>query len=317
MRIVFMGTPDFAVPSLKALLESPYEVVGVVCQPDKPKGRGKVLASPPIKVLALERGLPLLQPEKMRAPGVLETLKQWDPDLIAVTAFGRILPKEILNLPRFRCVNVHASLLPRYRGAAPIQWAIINGEEETGITIMLMDEGMDTGPILNQEKVPIFPEEVAGELSVRLAQIGGKLLVEAIQALEDGRLVARSQQEEEATLAPLLKKEEGNIDWTLKTMQVLNRIRGLSPWPGTYSYLNAERIAIWKARVSSTVKAEVQEMFQPGTIISVESEECVVRTGDGALAITEVQPANKKRMTISQFLMGRRLSPNMVFTREP
>lgn len=317
MRIVFMGTPDFAVPSLKALLESPYEVVGVVCQPDKPKGRGKVLASPPIKVLALERGLPLLQPEKMRAPGVLETLKHWDPDLIAVTAFGRILPKEILNLPRFRCVNVHASLLPRYRGAAPIQWAIINGEEETGITIMLMDEGMDTGPILNQEKVPIFPEEVAGELSVRLAQIGGKLLVEAIQALEDGRLVARSQQEEEATLAPLLKKEEGNIDWTLKTMQVLNRIRGLSPWPGTYSYLNAERIAIWKARVSSTVKAEVQEMFQPGTIISVESEECVVRTGDGALAITEVQPANKKRMTISQFLMGRRLSPNMVFTREP
>lgn len=209
MRIVFMGTPDFAIPSLKALLESPYEVVGVVCQPDKPKGRGKVLASPPIKVLALERGLPLLQPEKMRAPGVLETLKQWDPDLIAVTAFGRILPKEILALPRFRCVNVHASLLPRYRGAAPIQWAIINGEEETGITIMLMDEGMDTGPILDQEKVPIFPEEVAGELSVRLAQIGGKLLVEAIQVLEDGRLVARSQQEEEATLAPLLKKKKG------------------------------------------------------------------------------------------------------------
>src|SRR3989449_4044637 len=213
LRIVFMGTPEFAVPSLQALLEADPEklgrVVGVVTKPDRPKSRGQQLPPPPVKVLAQQAGLPILQPLKMKDPAFLETLKSWAPDLIAVTAFGRILPPVVLDLPLKGCVNVHGSLLPKYRGAAPIQWAIINGETETGITTMLMDAGMDTGPVLLQETVPILPMETAGELAARLAPIGGRLLVETIRGLKDGNPAPIPQDPSRATLAPLLKKEIG------------------------------------------------------------------------------------------------------------
>src|SRR6059058_3849513 len=232
LRIVFMGTPEFAVPSLQALLEADPEklgrAVGVVTQPDRPKGRGQQLTPPPVKVLAQQAGLPILQPPKMKDPAFLETLKSWAPDLIAVTAFGRILPPVILDLPPKGCVNVHGSLLPKYRGAGPIQWAIINGEDETGITTMLMDAGMDTGAMLLQERVRIDPEDTAGSLSEKLAKVGGPLLIETIRRLKAGTLMPRPQDNSQATMAPLLEKDMGQIDWNSTATELANRVRGLS-----------------------------------------------------------------------------------------
>ena len=232
MRIVFMGTPEFAVPSLEALLKSDDDVVGVVTQPDRPKGRGHALASPPVKEVAQRAGIPVTQPVKIRTPDFLAGLAAWSPDLIAVTAFGRILHAPILQLPPMGCVNVHGSLLPKYRGAAPVQWAVINGETETGITTMLMDEGMDTGPMLLQERLAITESDTAGTLAPRLAELGGRLLVETIAQLKAGTLAPRPQDHSLATLAPLLKKEDGAMDWTMGAVTLGHRIRGLSPWPG-------------------------------------------------------------------------------------
>src|SRR5512147_571289 len=236
MRIVFMGTPDFAVPSLEALLKSPDEVVGVVTQPDRPKGRGQVLTPSPVKQVALREHIPILQPTKMKDPDFLAALGAWKPDLIAVAAFGRILPPVILSLPPKGCINVHGSLLPKYRGAGPIQWAIINGETETGITTMLMDEGMDTGAMLLQEKIAIAPDDTAGSLSPRLAEVGGRLLVETLARLKAGTVVPQVQDHAQATMAPLLKKEDGAINWTVSATAIANRVRGLTPWPGAYTF---------------------------------------------------------------------------------
>lgn len=247
MRIVFMGTPEFSVPSLNALLRSGHAVVGVVTQPDRPKGRGQELAASPIKQLALAHKIPILQPLKMKDPAFLESLSAWKPDLIAVTAFGRILPKVVLDLPPKGCINVHASLLPKYRGAGPIQWAIIKGERETGITTMLMDEGMDTGAMLLQERVSIEPDETAGTLSVKLAEIGGRLLITTLEHLEKGSLAPTAQDHGCATMAPLLKKEDGLLDWTQSAADLANRVRGLTPWPGAYTFAGEERWAIWRA----------------------------------------------------------------------
>lgn len=312
MRIVFMGTPTFAVPTLKALIESRYSIIGAVTQPDKPKGRGKTVMPPPVKELAQSWGIPVLQPDKMKEPDFLDTLRRWNPDFIVVTAFGRILPKVILDLPLKGCVNVHASLLPRYRGAAPIQWAIMKGETQTGVTTMMMDEGMDTGDILLQESLEIFPEETAGELAARLAEVGGALLVTTLQGLEAGSIVPQPQSHQDASLAPLLKKEAGNVDWTLGARDIVNRIRGLSPWPGCYSYLRGERLVIWKAlEIPNDFEDHLRDAA--GTIVSVNKSECVVRTGEGLVAIRELQPANKKRMTIEEFVRGRPLSRCMQF----
>src|SRR6476469_655465 len=229
MRIVFMGTPEFAVPSLEALLKSDARVVGIVTQPDRPRGRGQHLSPSPVKVIAQRDEIPLLQPTKMKDPSFMAELSGWKPDVIAVAAFGRILPPAILSLPSRGCINVHGSLLPKYRGAGPIQWAIINGETETGITTMLMDEGMDTGAMLLQEKLEILAEDTAGTLAPRLAELGGCLLLDTLARLKAGTLTPKKQDDRQTTLAPILKKEDGLIDWTMSATSLANRVRGLSP----------------------------------------------------------------------------------------
>ena len=303
MRIVFMGTPEFAVPSLEALLRSDDQVVGVVSQPNRPKGRGHQLVAPPVKLVAEQAGIPILQPLKIRTPEFLQALSAWQPDLIAVAAYGRILHTPILQLPPRGCVNVHGSLLPKYRGAAPVQWAVINGETETGITTMLMDEGMDTGPMLLQEQLEIFPDDTAGTLAPRLAELGGRLLVDTIAQLKAGTLIPKKQDDGQATLAPILKKEDGLIDWTMPATALANRVRGLSPWPGAYTFFGEERWNVWKA------VAKVGPLTdKPGTIVEVNKQAIRVATGDGLLDIREIQTANSKRMSVSQFLGGHRVT---------
>jgi methionyl-tRNA formyltransferase len=299
MRIVFMGTPDFAVPSLEALLKSGDEVVGVVTQPDRPKGRGQALTPLPVKLLAQREHIPVLQPTKMKDSDFLAALGAWKPDLIAVAAFGRILPPAILSLPPKGCINVHGSLLPKYRGAGPIQWAIINGETETGITTMLMDEGMDTGAMLLQEKLCIEPDDTAGSLSPRLALLGGRLLVETLKLMQAGTLVPRAQDHAQATMAPLLKKEDGVIDWRLPAAVLANRVRGLTPWPGAYTFLGQDR---WMLHRAVALGEPTEE--PPGRIIAVTKEAIHVATGQGVLAVRELQPANSRRMTVAQYLAG-------------
>jgi methionyl-tRNA formyltransferase len=300
MRLVFVGTPGFAVVSLEALLRSEDPVVGVVTQPDRPKGRGNILTPSPVKLLAQQSQIPLLQPLKMKDPEFLQTLVGWKPDLIAVAAFGRILPPAILSLPSLGCINVHGSLLPKYRGAGPIQWAIINGETESGITTMQMDEGMDTGAMLLQEAIPITSDDTAGSLSERLAQLGGRLLVETIARLKAGTLVPRPQDASQATMAPLLKKEDGVIDWTLPAAVLVNRVRGLSPWPGAYTTIvGGDRWTIWRALA---LPGPVTK--PPGMVVAVTTKAIHVATGAGVLAVTELQPANSRRMAVSQYLAG-------------
>ena len=304
MRVVFMGTPAFAVPSLEALDASDHEVVGVVTQPDRPKGRGQAVVPCPVKELALAKGLPVSQPEKVKSPDFLRQLSDWKPDVIAVTAFGRFLSKPILDLPPMGCVNVHGSLLPAYRGAAPIQWALIHGDPETGITTMLMDEGMDTGAVLLQQTVPIEPEDTALELGARLAQAGGALLVETLTRLAERSVVPRAQDHSRATVAPLLTKEDGVIDWTQPATEIANRIRGLSPWPGSYTFHHGHRLIIRKGRVDAQGGQGGSDGQRPGTILAVGPKSFWVETGEGRIEVLEVQPANKKRMSVEQFLLG-------------
>ncbi len=306
MRIVFMGTPDFAVSSLEALIKSDHPVVGVVTQPDRPKGRGGEFASSPVKLVSQRERIPLLQPTKMKDPAFLEALRGWHPDLIAVAAFGRILPAAILQLPRSGCINVHASLLPKYRGAGPIQWAIINGEDETGISTMFMDEGMDTGDILLQKSLPIRPDDTAGSLSARLAELGGRLLIDTIGQLQAGTVVRRPQDNSRASMAPLLKKEDGLIDWTLSASEIERRLRGMTPWPGLYTFAGDERWTIWRA-----VPLDSMTAAPPGRVTGVTKEGIAVATGAGVLLITEMQPANGRRMAAGQYLAGHRIASGL------
>jgi len=316
-KIVFMGTPLFAVSSLEALLRSEFSVVGVVTQPDRPRGRGKKVSPSPIKQAAQSHHLPLLQPVGMKQSNFLTSLQEWEPDLIVVVAFGRILPERILSLPPWKCINVHASLLPKFRGAAPIQWALIQGESVTGITTMLMDKGMDTGPILLQQSVVIQPEETAGELSDRLAHIGGELLVTTLREWFSHRLAPQPQDESQATLAPPLKKEHGMIQWHQTTMRILNNMRGMSPWPGAYTFLGEQRMRIWKALPHALPPNHKVKTVPPGTIVAIEPHYMLVATGDGAIAISEVQPANRNRLPMAQFLSGHAISPGTVLTSSP
>lgn len=306
MRIVFMGTPEFAVPSLEALLKSDDSVVGIVTQPDRPRGRGQRLSPSPVKVIAQREQIPLLQPTKMKDPAFLAELSSWKPDLIAVAAFGRILPPAILSLPPRGCINVHGSLLPKYRGAGPIQWALINGEAETGITTMLMDEGMDTGAMLLQARIDIGPEDTAGSLSSRLAELGGRLLVETLSQLKAGTLTPLPQDHSQATLAPLLKKEDGVIDWSLPAISIANRIRGLTPWPGAFTFLGADRWTIYRA-----VAIDEAATPSPGQITALTKDAIHVATGSGVLAIHELQAANGRRMPVAQYLTGHPLQTGM------
>jgi methionyl-tRNA formyltransferase len=295
-----MGTPRFAVPILKALIESKDEVIAVVTQPDKPAGRGHKLTPPPVKELAERHGLLVLQPSKLKDPAFLGKLKELAPDIIVVAAYGKILPKEILDLPKHGCLNVHASLLPKFRGAAPINWAIISGEKETGITIMQMDEGMDTGDILLQEAVPIEPEETAGTLHDKLSSLGARLIVEALDLLREGKLVPRKQPEEGVSYAPILKKEDGWIDFSRPAEELACLIRGLDPWPSAYTSFRGKRLKVFSPQVIEEVtKAPA------GTIVGLKGG-LIVATRRGLLRIKELQPEGKRRMSAEEFIRGYR-----------
>lgn len=299
MRLVFMGTPEFAVPVLEGLVASEHEISGVVTQQDKPKGRGQKVLPPPVKEIAQRNNLKVFQPVKARDPQFLEVLESLRPEVIVVAAYGQILPKAILELPAFGCINVHASLLPKLRGAAPINWAIIRGEEKTGITTMLMDEGMDTGPILLQKEVMIAPDENTGTLHDRLAQLGCEVLLETLAALGNRAISPRPQNHELATYAPKLKKEDGKIDWQESASKIAKLIRGLDPWPGAYTQTNKGVLGIWKA-----FAFDFELYARPGVVWEVESETIYVTTAEGALAVKEVQLESRRRMTVREFLLG-------------
>jgi len=299
LTIVFMGTPDFAVPSLQALLDGPDRVSAVVCQPNRARGRGRKVSPPPVKVLAEQAGLPVLQPESVRTPAFLETLRAYAPDLLVVVAYGRILPEPLLRLAPLGAINVHGSLLPRYRGAAPIQWAIINGERDTGITIMQLDKGMDTGPILLSVPEPIGQEDTAGALFTRLADLGGRTLVAALDRLHRGELVPVPQDHGRATLAPMLTKEQGHVDWQRPATELHCLIRGLDPWPSAYTFLDGRRLRLFRPEVVPTPAD-----LAPGTIRSADSTGLLVATGADSLRLREVQPEGRKRMTVSACLNG-------------
>jgi len=304
MKILFMGTPDFAVPSLAALVRSGRTVAGVVTQPDRPKGRGRQAAAPPVKVLAQSHGIAVYQPERVRDAAFLEAFRGIAPDLVVVAAFGQILPKEILVCPKYGCINVHPSLLPRCRGAAPIQWTLIRGETRTGVTIMQMDEGVDSGDILLQEETPILPEEDFGALHDRLALAGAELLIRAVEAIEAGKAVRTAQDPAGATLAPRLKKEDGRIRWEKGCREIVNLIRGLSPAPGAYTSLNGKVLKIFSAAVSERRHGEA-----PGTAGVLPEGELAVAAGDGYVLLRDVQLENKNRMPVRDFLRGCRLAP--------
>ena len=300
MKLVYMGTPDFAVPPLTALVEAGHEGAAVVTQPDKPKGRGKAVLMTPVKEKALSYGIPVYQPARIKKDEeFLKTLREINPDAIVVAAFGQILPKEILELPKYGCVNIHASLLPKYRGAAPIQWAVIDGEKESGITTMMMDVGLDTGDMLDRTVIPLAEDETGGSLFEKLSRAGGPLILKTLEALENGTAVRTKQPEEGATYAGMLDKSLGNIDWTQSAAKIERLIRGLNPWPSAYTGYKGKTMKLWAADVLEGTFEGV-----PGEIIKVEKERFLVRTGDGALAVKELQLEGKKRMDAASFLRG-------------
>ncbi|MHB8882068.1 MAG: methionyl-tRNA formyltransferase [Thermodesulfovibrionales bacterium] len=307
MRIIFFGTPDFAVPSLKALLDSGKEVCAVVTQPDRLKGRGHQLSEPPVKVFARSQGIPVLQPASVRTAPFLSELTALRPEVIVVVAYGRIIPPGILTLPPRGCINVHGSLLPKYRGAAPIQWAIINGEEKTGITTMLMNEGLDTGDVLLMEETAILGDDTTESLSLRLSGIGAALLLRTLDGLAAGSLNPLPQTGV-PSYAPPLKKEHGKIDWSRPGRSIASLIRGVYPWPGAYGYLNGERIGIISARAADETTAG-----KAGQIIRVNSTEMLVATGQGLLSVSEVKPEGKKPMAAAAFAHGRHLREGACF----
>jgi methionyl-tRNA formyltransferase len=292
LRLVFMGTPEFAVPSLQTLIEGKDLVVGVVTQPDQPSGRGLVLHAPPVKVLATAHHLPV-----------------WQPDLIVVVAYGKMLPQTVLTLPPYGCINVHASLLPKYRGAAPIQWAIAGGERETGVTIMYISERMDAGDILLQKTIPIAADDTGGTLHDKLAGLGAGTLREALQLLKGGQLIARPQNEAEATYAPLIKKEAGRIDWRQDADTIERRIRAFNPWPSAYTTLHGRLLKIFAAQHERSIPLPVPP---PGTVAEVTPVSLVVATGGGYLALSEVQLEGKRRLPVAEFLKGYSLTPGLV-----
>lgn len=300
--MVFFGTPEFAVPSLQALVASGEHVVGVVTQPDRPAGRGQKPSPPPVKRVALALGLPVVQPEKVRGnPELLATLRGWQPDVIVVVAYGKILPREILQLPSHGCINVHASLLPRYRGAAPIQWALLRGERETGVSIMLMNEEMDAGPVLLQERVTIGPEETYGELRERLAHLGAQCLLQALAAWHAGTVVPQVQNAAAVTLAPAVDKAQAAISWQESAEDVCRKVRAFHPTPGAYFLWHGKRVKVHRARVAAVGNAELP----PGTVVAVEPQ-LVVRCAQGAVELVEVQLEGRRKALGVEFARGAR-----------
>jgi methionyl-tRNA formyltransferase len=297
IKIVFMGSPDFSLPTLRALANS-YNVVGVVTQPDRASGRGRELKAPPVKALAHEMGIPVMQPEKLREPEALEQLRLWNPDLIVVAAFGQILRRDVLELPRFGCINVHASLLPRWRGAAPINAAILAGDKETGVTIMQMDVGLDTGPMLSQRSIRLSPEDTAGSVFEQLSTLGADLLIETLPDYLSGKLQPVPQPEPGMTYAPMIKKEEGQLDFTHDVYELERRVRAFNPWPGAFMDFEGTLLKVHRARVQAGEAEEGQRLV-------VEDQPAIGARG-GILVLEEVQPAGKKSMSGKSFLAGAR-----------
>ncbi|MBI1924043.1 methionyl-tRNA formyltransferase [Candidatus Poribacteria bacterium] len=313
MKILFMGTSEFAIPSLEQLIARNFDLVGVVTQPDRPSGRGGHLTPPPVKVVAMKHHLPVYQPEKVRHRDCVRVLKNLQPTAIVVVAFGQLLPQSVLDLPPCGCINVHPSLLPKYRGAAPIQWALINGEVETGITIMLLDEGEDTGDIIRQERVRIEPQDTATTLSDRLARLAPPLLIGALDSASEGPPPHHPQNHAEATYAPRLTKEMGQINWEGSATQIHNLVRGTSIWPGAYTYFgDSLRLKILHCVVVDALNSEA---FPAGTIQITADRELIVFAGERALRLDRVQPANKSAMTARDFLNGYRLKTGDQFFR--
>lgn len=310
LNIVFMGTPHFAVPCLEALIENNYNVSAVVSQPDKPVGRGGKISFPPIKELALSHNIKVYQPEKVREPEFIETLKRIKPDLIVVVAFGQILPVDILNIPLLGCINVHASLLPKYRGAAPIQWSIINGESVTGVTTMYMDKGMDTGDTILKRELEIGGEQTGEELFNDLSNLGAKALIETIKLIENKTAPRNVQEHELATYAPMLKKEDGLIDWNKSAKEIKNIIRGTYPWPGAYTFHNGQRMKVFSVSIDPK-----NTDHSPGTIVNIDKEFIYVQTGDGIIIIKEIQFDNSKRMTVKDYIVGHSIDTKTLFMR--
>lgn len=301
-NVVFMGTPDFAVGTLRALIEAPqYHVQAVFTQPDKPKGRGKAMQMTPVKEVAAESGITVYQPVRIREPQWEEVLKELAPDVIVVVAFGQLIPKNILNLPKYGCINVHASLLPKYRGAAPIQWAVINGEKESGVTTMRMDEGLDTGDMIMKETVTLDENETGGSLFDKLSAVGASLLIRTLDAISAGTAQYEQQPKESPTsYAAMFTKKDGEIDWTKSAKQIECLIRGLNPWPSAYTKYRGKTLKLWTA--GSCEADHVDNL--PGTVAEVTKTSLKIATGDGLLSIEELQPEGKKRMTIDAFLRG-------------
>ena len=310
MRIVFMGTPDFSVPTLEALLKGGHEVIGVVTQPDRPKGRGKAVLMTPVKEKALEYGIPVYQPVKAREESFVELLRSLKPDAMVVIAFGQILPKAILDIPKYGCINIHASLLPKYRGAAPLQWVVLEGEKETGITTMMMDVGMDTGDMLEKLVVPVDKKETYGSIHDKLSVLGGELILSTLEKLENGTLERTPQPKDEATYTKKITKVMGDIDWTEDAAVIERYIRGLNPWPSAYTSWNGKTLKIWDADV-----LEQEYSGEPGEIIKVEKDGVLVKTGKDTLVLREVQLEGKKRMEIQAFLRGYQLSHGTILKR--
>ena len=303
MRTVFLGTPEFAVPALEALIAADHEVPAVFTQPDRPKGRGNQLAESPVKVAAKKLGIPVHQPERIRRPESIEQLRAIAPEVMAVVGYGQIIPQSIIDIPQHGILNVHASLLPKYRGAAPIQWSIANGESQTGVTIMQIDAGMDTGDMLLKSTSPILPDQTAPELSAQLAPLGANLLIQALRQIETGNAVREKQNNGDATYAPILRKEDGRIEWSRTADHIYNRLRGFTPWPGAYTTFRGQALSIAWAKPTQAEVASGEIL--PEATLRIHNRRLYVRCGgESALEIVEVQPAGKKRMVVDAFLNG-------------
>lgn len=307
MRIIFMGTPDFSVGTLEALVEAGHEVVLAVTQPDKPKGRGGKMQFTPVKETAMKYDIPVFQPKKVREPECIEELRKYHADVMVVVAFGQILPKEILEMTPYGCINVHASLLPKYRGAAPIQWAVINGEEVSGVTTMQMDEGLDTGDMIMKTEIVLDKQETGGSLFDKLSDAGAKLCVKTLKALEDKTAVWEPQGETTTAYARMLDKNMGNINWKDSAIQIERLIRGLNPWPSAYTDWDGKVMKIWEAEV-----AEVNSGAEPGTIVKVEKDGFSVQTGEGQIKVKALQIPGKKRMEADAFLRGYKIEEGSI-----
>ena len=303
MRIVYMGTPDFAVFPLQSLIKAGHQIVGVVTQPDRPKGRKQTLTKPPVKVVAELMGIEVYQPERIKNKEAIERVLQWNPDIVVSAAFGQIIPVEILEAPKYKAINVHASLLPKYRGAAPIHQSIIQGEKETGITIMYMIKELDAGDILSYIKIPIEEKDTVGTLHDKMSQAGAKLLVETIEKLEKGEINPIKQDESLVTFAKTLKREDELINWNKTSREIYNQIRGLNPWPVAFTYFRKEVFKIWWGE-----PIDYRHDQEPGTIVLVEKDRLYIATMDGAIALEEVQPAGKNRLNIVSYLQGIKIS---------